>query len=389
LDRSQQVTPKYVVRASFEVKGVVEKSDIVGALFGQTEGLFGPDLDLRELQKNGRIGRIEIESESKRDKTTGTIVIPSNLDRPSTSLIAAAIESVDRVGPCEAKVTLDKLEDFRETKREAIIHRAKDLLQKWTIEDVSTTGQVLKEVSEVVRPAEITKFGPEGLPAGPEITSAESIIIVEGRADVGVLLKSGIKNVIAVEGTSVPETVIKLSREKEATAFLDGDRGGDIILKELQQVASVDYVARAPRGKEVEDLTPKDVLKALQEKVPIKRIAAPTAKRMEKKVAVPDAVKKVMTSLKGTLEAVVLNDEMEPILRAPVGEIYEKLKTAEGAHTVVFDGVITQRIVDVAAEKGIKRLIGDRVSDIVKRPIEIQLLTAADIGEETGNKEAV
>lgn len=44
-------TAKYVVEARFTVEGVVEKPDVIGAIFGQTEGLFGPDLDLRELQK--------------------------------------------------------------------------------------------------------------------------------------------------------------------------------------------------------------------------------------------------------------------------------------------------------------------------------------------------
>ena len=48
------------MQANFEIEGVVEKPDVIGAVFGQTEGLFGPELELRELQKSGRIGRIEI-----------------------------------------------------------------------------------------------------------------------------------------------------------------------------------------------------------------------------------------------------------------------------------------------------------------------------------------
>ncbi len=380
MDRSQQITTKYVIRASYEIKGVVEKPDVVGAIFGQTEGLFGPDLDLRELQQSGRIGRIQIKIETKRNKTIGTIVIPSSISRPSTALIAAAIESVDRVGPCEAKVTLTKLEDARAAKREAIISRAKKLLQKWTIEEAPSTKAVLKEVSKIIKPAEIVKFGTNGLAAGPEVSSSSSIIIVEGRADVGALLQSGIKNAIACEGTSIPETIINLSKEKEVTAFLDGDRGGDMILKELLQVADIDYVTRAPRGKEVEELTPKEALEALKNKTSVKELEAPKIrKKVIKRTVVSEVTREKMVSLKGTLEAIVLNDKAEDILRTPVGVMYENLKTIKKGHTIIFDGVITQRLVDVAGGKDVKIIIGDRISNVVKRPVDIQLYTVTDI----------
>src|SRR2546430_3222395 len=261
-------TTKYIVKAHFDVQGVVEKPDVVGAVFGQTEGLFGPDLDLRELQKSGRIGRIEINLDSKHDKTTGSIVIPSSLDKVSTAIIAAAIESVDRIGPCEAKITLEKVEDVREEKRNAILTKAKDILRKWVVESSPSTEEVVKEVASSLRGVDLIEYGPEKLPAGPEVESG-SLIVVEGRADVILLMKVGIKNVVALNGTKVPDTIIKLTKDKEVTAFLDGDRAGDLILKELQQVADIDYVARAPYGREVEELTPKEVLRLLRERVPI------------------------------------------------------------------------------------------------------------------------
>src|SRR5512136_1449027 len=105
---SQTVTVKYVIRARFEIEGVVEKPDVIGAVFGQTEGLFGSELDLRELQKSGRIARIEIDLSSQKDKTTGAIIIPTSLDRVSTAIIAASIESIERIGPCLAKVTVER-----------------------------------------------------------------------------------------------------------------------------------------------------------------------------------------------------------------------------------------------------------------------------------------
>lgn len=373
---SQTVTVKYVIRAKFAVDGVVEKSDVIGAVFGQTEGLFGPALDLREFQKSGRVGRIEIELKSEKDKTTGMILIPTSLDRVSASILAASIESIDRVGPCAAKMSLEKIEDVRDARRKAIIDRAKEVLREWTIEVVPDTEQILREVSETLRLARAQKYGPEGLTAGPDIESAKEIIIVEGRADVINLLKYGMQNVIAVEGAKIPETIIKLCREKEVTALLDGDRGGDLILKELLQVTNIRYVARAPRGREVEELASKEVETALRKKVPVKQAQA---KRKQKKILLPKRIVETTKELGGSLEAVLLNKEMDPIERLPVSELAEKLQGIKDVDTVVFDGVITQRLVDVANEKGIKYLVAARVSDAIKQPYGMHLLTFTDV----------
>jgi len=374
---SQTLTVKYVIRASFEIEGVVEKPDVIGAVFGQTEGLFGPELDLRELQKSGRIGRIEIDLKSEKDKTTGTIIIPTSLDRVSTAIIAASLESINRVGPCSSTVTVEKVEDIRDARRKAIIERAKEILQEWTIEAMPGTEEIFREVSEILRLARVEKYGPEELTAGPDIEKAKEIIIVEGRADVINLLRTGTQNVIAVEGAKIPETIIKLCREKEATALLDGDRGGDLILKELMQVANVKYIARAPRHKEVEELTPKQIEEALQKRIPLKGYKA---KGKRRKVLVPKQIVQVAKDLDGTLEAILLNEKMKQIERLPVSELAEKLQQAKSVDTVVFDGVITQRLVDVATEKKVKYLVAGRISDAIKQPLDIHLLTFSDIG---------
>ncbi|RLG97771.1 DNA primase, partial [Candidatus Bathyarchaeota archaeon] len=352
--------------------------DVIGAGFGQTEGLFGPDLDLRELQKSGRIGRIEIELQSKKDKTTGRILIPASLDRVSTAIIAASLVTITRVGPCAAKVILEKIEDVREAKRRTIIERAKEILRKWTIETLPSTEEIYREVAETLRWAKVEKYGPEELSAGPEIDSAKEIIIVEGRADVINLLKCGIQNVIAVEGAKIPETIIKLCKEKEATALLDGDRGGDLILKELLQVTSIRYVARAPSGKEVEELTCKEIFDALERKVPVEELFKRRG-RVGIAVAVPKKVAEIVKELEGTLEAVLLNDKMEEIAKLPVSELAEKLQQMDGVDTIVFDGVITQRLVDIALDKKVKCLVAARISDVVKRPLNLQLITFKEI----------
>jgi len=358
------------------VEGVVEKPDVIGALFGQTEGLFAPELDLRELQKSGRIGRIEISLESKQDKTTGNINIPTSLDRVSTAIIAASIESVNRVGPCKAKIILNKIEDIRDARRRIIIDRAKEVLRKWTVETMPGTNEIFREVSEMLRLARVEKYGPEGLTAGPELGSAKKIIVVEGRADVINLLRAGIQNTIALEGAKIPQTIIKLCQEREATAFLDGDRGGDLILKELQQVTKVKYVARAPRGKEVEDLTFKEIEKALKERVPIEKTKV---KKERRKKLLPKQIVETAKELSGTLEAVLLDKEMKKVDRLPVRELATKLQQMKDIDTVVFDGIITQRLVDIAAERNINYLVAARVSKAMKQPLRVKLITFEEI----------
>jgi DNA primase len=375
---SQTVTVKYVIRAKFEIEGVVEKPDVIGAVFGQTEGLFGSELDLRELQKSGRIGRIEIELQSKNDKTTGSIVIPTSLDRVSTAIIAASIESINRVGPCESKVTIERLEDIRDSRRRTIIERAKTILQKWQIESMPSTEDVFREVSETLRVPKVEKYGSDELSAGPEVNKAKDIIVVEGRADVINLLRLGIENVVALEGAKVPETIIKLSKEKTATALLDGDRGGDLILKELLQVTDVKYVARAPQGKEIEECTSTEIFNALKSKVPIEEFRA-RKPRERPKVLVPKQIKEARKELEGTLEAILFGEKMEQIERLPVSALAEKLQQTDGVDTVVFDGVITQRLVDIATDKGVKFLVAARVSDQVKQSLKVHLLTFAEM----------
>lgn len=368
-------TAKYVIRAKFEVDGFVEKPDIIGAIFGQTEGIFGSMLDLRELQKAGRIGRIEIELRHDKNKTFGDIIIPSNLDRPSTALLAATIETVDKVGPYSTKVELEKIEDLRASKRKSIIKRAKELLREWSFESTTTAEEVLREISETLATAEITEYGPEKLPAGPEVASSNSIIIVEGRADVINLLKAGYRNVIALNGARVPETVIKLCAQKEVTVFLDGDRSGDMILKQLLEVADIDFIARAPKGKEVEELTPKEIMKALRERTPAEKIA----RKLKQEEKILDQVVEALKEVDGTLEGIIFDKSYNRLAKIPVSELVNTLNSLEKAHAIVFDGVITQRLVDTASKKGVKLIVANRIADVKRPSGGIKLLLAEQV----------
>ena len=261
-------TVKYLVYANLEIDGLVEKPDVVGAIFGQTEGLLGDELDLRDLQKNGRIGRIEVDLSPRGGRSVGKIRLPSSLDMVETCILAAALETVDRVGPCEAKIGIEKVEDTRNAKRKVLVDRAKNLLKSLLMNEIPESKEISEMVRQEVKVAEIEEYGPEKLPCGPGIDKQDSIIIVEGRADVINLLKNDVTNVVAVGGANVTNAIAKLAREKEVTVFLDGDRGGDIILNELARVADIDFVARAPDGKEVEELARKELIKCLRSKVP-------------------------------------------------------------------------------------------------------------------------
>ncbi len=474
-------TTKYLIKARLNADGIVEKPDVVGAIFGQTEGLLGDELDLRDLQKSGRIGRIEVDVHSKQGKSEGDVLIPSSLDQVETVILASALETIDRVGPCKAKIVVDGIEDVRISKREKIISRARDLLTE-LIKQSKTTGIDLTEsVRQSVQVEEVIYFGKERLPAGPNVQDSDAIIVVEGRSDVINLLKSGIKNAIAVEGTNIPKTISDLSKERVITAFVDGDRGGELILRELFQVAEVDFVARAPRGHEVEELTQKQIMKCLRNKVPaeqfiemfglegdqllsgkngekaaVKRAEleermerAERAERSEKPEAAEEKKpepqpqqqqqrpqrperqeraerekperfeRQERTERAERAEAANAEEPMEPRAataapkklnaaqekyRGMINELASSSKArligATGAVTkevqvkelvntlkegteplsaIVFDGIVTQRILDIAADQKIGAIVGTKMGNITKQPANVEVWTKDDL----------
>ena len=380
-------TTKYVIHASIETDGIVEKPDVVGAIFGQTEGLLGNELDLRELQKTGRIGRIEVHIESRGGKSRGTIQVPSSLDKVETAILAAALETIDRVGPCDATIKVDKIEDVRVSKRKRVIERAKEILTTMVEEITPDSLEITEEVKEAIRLQEIREFGEDRLPAGPNVEDSDAVIIVEGRADVLNLLKHGIKNAIAVEGTSIPKTIIDLCKEKTVTVFTDGDRGGELIIKELIQVADVDFIARAPPGKEVEELTKKEIFKSLRNKIPVEQYIGGKLRKPREVVHVKkekdekiEKYKKYFSDISGTLKAYLLDEQENIIKEVAVRDLPSALEdTKEKVSVAIFDGVITQRLVDIASEKGVGYLIGAKIGNIDKKPVGIKLLTAEDL----------
>jgi DNA primase len=361
-----QPATKYTIRAKLEADGVVEKPDVIGAIFGQTEGLLGVDLDLRDLQKTGRIGRISVMVKAEKGKSSAKISIPSSLGASETALIAAALETIDRVGPCTAKIKIEKVENNMAKKREYLIERAKDILGN-LFERGPETKEIAESVKDAVRTSEISEW--EGLPVGPAFDKYDSIILCEGRADVINLLRNGIRNVIGIKGTNIPDKIIKLTKEKTTTVFLDGDRGGDLILRELiQKGADIDYIARAPEGKEVEELTKKEVYTSLREKTPTTQPPAHPEDKFK------DAASKIV----GTSLAFLYDENMQILGKVPANKILASLHGVEGAKFLIIDGPITQKHVSLAEKKGIEKIFGTRKIGVIRKK-KIIVLTKADI----------
>ena len=421
---------KYIIRASIKAKGVVEKPDVIGAIFGQTEGLLGSDLNLRELQRTGKIGRIEVNVKSIKGNSEGEIIIPTSLSSAETSLIAATLETIERVGPCTATIKLLKVDDAMENKRKFVVDKAKQILQGLVETSTLDVDEISEQIKESVRTHEITSY--QGLPAGPGIAESDNILIVEGRADVLNLLKFGIKNAIAIEGTSVPLQIVALAKEKETTALTDGDRGGILIIKELMQVAEIDFVSQAPAGKEVEECTKKEVYKAIRDRIPAEQFrgellnlpdkkpkveqqqtyfkapehqpkfeqpvaittssgkfekrpvysekpirgrpttrSPPTPRRSNLKPDQRDLFKKTLDELVGTRAACIFNDKNELLGKVPVSELENVVRTIDDPYCIVFDGKVDFKMDFIAKKKNtIKYLIGME-KDRILSPINI------------------
>jgi DNA primase len=382
-----QAFAKYVIRAKMTAKGVVEKPDVIGAIFGQTEGLLGADLDLRELQQTGRIGRIEVNIQTTKGKSTAEIIIPSSLDSGETSLIAASLETIDKVGPCDAEIKTENVEDVRNQKRQYTIERAKEILQTMMSQGTPDSHRISESIREAVRSWEITEY--EGLSCGTELFESDEIIIVEGRADVINLLKNGIKNVIAIEGSKIPDSIIELSKQKIVTAFLDGDRGGDLDLKRLMAIANIDFVARAEEGKEVEELSKKQIFKSLREKVPINQITSKKIKsenKIENKLNLESAkfFYSLLEDLIGTRAAFLIDKNLQIVSKIPLNELNEIISDFANIYAMVFDGKINQSLIDLALQRKVKCVVGMEKTDNIK-PGNINILTMNDLKKENNN----
>jgi len=411
---------KYHVKLSFEVDGLVEKADIIGAIFGQTEGLLGPEMNLNELQKVSKVGRIEVNVDTKSNIAKGDALIPMSTDISTAALIAAAIESIDKVGPFQAHFILSGIDDIRAIKKKVIVDRAKKIVQDWATKTISEGEEMLKDVYDASKPGKLTTFGKAQLACGTGVFNSEWVILVEGRADVINLLRAGFDNSVAIEGAKIDETITHLTEGKKVIAFLDGDRAGDLILKELQGLVSVDKVYRAPQGREVEECTPleisqilgnifeeskedtfprkqtpfpqkkyhktekeKPVFQQSPQKIPqgnnVESILVQTNNDIKSDTGQNSIIRDIYSQINETLEAIVLDGSMNTIIKVPVSEIVKKLDDISGGKILILDGIVTQRLIDASDKAGIERIVGHRLADI-KRNSSLKINTFSEIG---------
>jgi DNA primase len=358
------VSIKYMIHANFRVEGALEKPDVIGAIFGQTEGLLGADLEMRELQKEGKIGRIEVELERKDKITTGKIMIPTALDQSETTLIAAAVETIEKIGPCDSQIEVERIEDVRGNKRDYIIERAKKLMGE--LKGTTDSREISKEIKDSARTAGVQEYGNEKLSSGD--ISGNELIVVEGRADVLNLMRAGVNNVIAMNGTKLPESIKELSKEKEITLFVDGDRGGKLIAQNVMDNARIKYIAVAPDGKEVEELAGKEILMCLRKKIPAGdffsgRNSSRTSERRSSASSFLDeknkkTIKELANENKGSGKAIFLNDSLEEIKKVSSKEVSMNLKRSRNAPSIIIiDGIATNNLIMDAEEIGVKVIV--------------------------------
>ena len=371
---------KYHVKLSFDVDGLVERADIIGAIFGQTEGLLGPEMNLNELQRVSKVGRIEVTTTSTENTTNGNVLLPMSTDVDTCALISAAIESIDKVGPFDCSFKLDAIDDVRASKKEDIVRRAKEIKQKWSTKSVSEGDTMLKDVHESIA-GKVTTYGPNKLPCSTGVFDSPWIILVEGRADILNLLRAGFDNALAINGATIDESIKEMCKsKKKIVAFLDGDRAGGMILQELKSVVNVDIELRADSGVEVEELTPQRVADILNDtNIEMKKLGtgSPTISEDDKSLAT--VISKIYPDLNETLESVALDDNDNQLFKIPISELVNKLSTQTGVKCLILDGIITQRLLDNAKTSGIGCIVGHRAAKLSNLG-DVKIKTFTELG---------
>ena len=371
---------KYHVKLSFDVDGLVERADIIGAIFGQTEGLLGPEMNLNELQRVSKVGRIEVTTTSTENTTNGNVLLPMSTDVDTCALISAAIESIDKVGPFDCSFKLDAIDDVRASKKEDIVRRAKEIKQKWSTKSVSEGDTMLKDVHESIA-GKVTTYGPNKLPCSTGVFDSPWIILVEGRADILNLLRAGFDNALAMNGATIDESIKEICKsKKKIVAFLDGDRAGGFILKELKSVVNVDIELRADSGVEVEELTPQRVADILNDtKIEMQKLGTSPTTMNEDDKSLADVISKIYPDLNETLESVALDDKDNQLFKIPISELVDKLSTQTGIKCLILDGIITQRLLDNAKTSGIGCIVGHRAAKLSNLD-DVKIKTFTELG---------
>ncbi len=384
-NKNQKNTMKYMIIATIKVDGTVQRKDVVGALFGQCEGLLGDDLDLRKLQRSTKIGMIEVNLKSEKGKVSGEILIPSSMDNVETAIIGAAISTIERIGPCNSKIEIKEIQDVRATKRTQVVELAKDLLLKLVSTSSSTSKSVIDEVRSVLT-TEQSQFY-HGLTCGPNIETSSSLIVCEGRNDVRNLLSAGIKNAICTDGAGeIKQELIDLANSKESVIVaIDGDRGGEMLLLQLSELMKVDFVAQAPTGQEWELLPIKTITKCLAMKQPSEKFIARISENKEpstkEKIKPPQQILDYAENIEklDPREAILIFEDDST--SDPIGASKLASKIAESTQTVLavaYNGQLSKRMYDIASGAGVPTIIGTSLKQGEEINSDVEIWATSD-----------
>jgi len=387
---------KYMIRADIKVNGTVQRKDIIGAIMGQTEGLLGDDLELRKLQRSARVGHVDVETEVKNGKVHGNIFIPSSMDNVETAIIASSLETIDRIGPCDAVITVVEINDVRATKRNSVVERAKELLLNLVNSGEAASKTVVEEVRAVLTTGTATSY--HGLTSGPNVENSDSLIIVEGRNDVRNLLNHGIKNAISADGAGdIKQELIDLANSKDTVILaIDGDRGGEMLFLQLFDMLKIDHVAQAPPGQEWELLPQKTITMCLQKKTEAARFKSDLDKQIaldEKKYSKDDSWKE---ELDDTFEASEAPPEIQELFdkldeigknkalflfkdgsysdeEISASKLSDSIQEAEDVEAIIINTPITGTVLEKLKDSSIPTLVGTKEGKDFKTQDDLQI----------------
>ncbi len=186
-----------------------------------------------------------------------------------------------------------------------------------------------------------------------------------------------------MNGTNLPESIKILSKNKnEVTLFVDGDRGGNLIIKNVINNAKIDFIAMAPEGKEVEELTDKEILQSLRKKIRVEEYNFEQrgrgvrdyegSERFERKKITEsekEEIKEKIEEITGTKSALVFNKNLEIIKRIPIRKL-SSIRLDENPYIIAIDGTATKKIIENCENLNCHNLIA---SNFISSDTELNL----------------
>jgi DNA primase len=252
--------PNYSGIFKFQIAGIVNRNDILGTLYKKTNTL-GSEYGLSSLNQRKKLGLISINlfNDTKSNETTGQIKVPMKADEKTACLICAIIQTIDKVGSYKA---IFRFRDFQQESTNLvvkIVKRAKNIYQTKLLKYKQGISEIIQSLFSNLMKIQIKEIHP-GIWIGPKYIESQEIYLLEGRADIVNLSKSGIYNTISVNGLDTPKQIQNYILNKTLTCMFDKDRGGETILYNLSSKYKIDFYIDLPDNSKVQELAKSQVL---------------------------------------------------------------------------------------------------------------------------------